>query len=76
MQGYDETGKPLVKLCVSLKDPDADRDETVAALRAYCEAHIEGYACPRKYEVFGLLPRTKIEKIDFVKLSDPAPVDA
>lgn len=76
VQGYDETGKPLVKLCVSLKDTEADKAEVIAALRAYCESHIEGYACPRKYEVFGLLPRTKIEKIDFVKLSDPAPVDA
>ena len=60
VQGYDETGKPLVKLCVSLKDTEADKAEVIAALRAYCESHIEGYACPRKYEVFGLLPRTKI----------------
>ena len=76
VQGYDEAGKPLVKLCVSLKDPNADRNETVSALRAFCEAQIEGYACPRKFEILDLLPRTKIEKIDFVKLSDPAPQNA
>ena len=73
VQGYDESGKPLVKLCVSLKDPNADKTAAAAALKAYCEANIEGYACPRKFEIFDLLPRTKIEKIDFVRLSDPAP---
>ena len=73
VQGYSAEGKPLVKLCVSLKDPNMDHDEVIAALKDYCKAHIEGYACPRKFEILDLLPRTKIEKIDFVKLSDPVP---
>ena len=74
VQGYDEKGKPLAKLCVSLRDPDQDKDEAIAALKAYCEAHIEGYACPRKFEIYDLLPRTKMEKIDFLQLTDPVPV--
>lgn len=73
VQGYDEDGKPLVKLCVSLTDPEADKDEAVKNLKAFCEDNIEGYGCPRKYEVFDALPRTKMEKIDFMKLSDPVP---
>lgn len=73
VQGYDDNGKPLVKLCVSLTDPEADKDEAVKKLKAFCEDNIEGYGCPRKYEIFDALPRTKMEKIDFMKLSDPIP---
>lgn len=76
VQGYDENGKPLCKLCVSLKDQNADHDEVITKLKAYCESKIEGYACPRKYEIYDLLPRTKMEKIDFMKLTEMLnPVD-
>lgn len=73
VQGYDENGKPYVKLCVSLNNPELDREAVKAELLEYCKENIEGYGCPRKVEIFDLLPRTKMEKIDFVKLSDPAP---
>ena len=74
VQGYDdETGKPLVKLCVSLTDPEADKDEVIEKLKKFCHDNIEGYACPRKFVVLDLLPRTKMEKIDFLKLCDKAP---
>lgn len=72
-QGYDENGKPYVKLVVSLTDPNADHDEIKEKLMNFCKENIEGYACPRKIEIMDLLPRTKMEKIDFVKLSDKAP---
>ena len=74
VQGYDdETGKPLVKLCVSLTDPEADKDEVIEKLKKFCHDNIEGYACPRKFVILDLLPRTKMEKIDFLKLCDKAP---
>lgn len=72
-QGYDEKGKPYVKLVVSPADENADREEMKAKLMEFCKEHIEGYACPRKIEVMDLLPRTKMEKINFVALSDPIP---
>lgn len=72
-QGYDENDKPYVKLVVSLKDPTADHEEVKAKLMAYCKENVEAYACPRKIFIMDLLPRTKMEKIDFVKLSDPIP---
>ena len=73
VQGYDENGKPDVKLCVSLNDPNADKEQVEKDLLAYCRQNIEAYACPRRVEFYDLLPRTKMEKIDFVKLSDPVP---
>ncbi len=73
VQGYDEKGKPYVKLCVALKDQTLDAEEVKSRLLNYCKANIEGYGCPRKVEILEALPRTKMEKIDFVKLSDAAP---
>ena len=72
-QGYDENDKPYVKLVVSLKDKEADEEAIKEKLMAFCKENFEGYACPRKIFVMDELPRTKIEKIDFVKLSDPIP---
>ena len=73
VQGYSEDGKPLVKLVVSLFDKEADHDKIKAELKAFCEANLESIAVPRKYEIMELLPRTKMDKIDFMKLSDPVP---
>jgi len=73
VQGYSEDGKPLVKLVVSLFDKEADHEKVIADLKAFCEANLEGIAVPRKFEIMDLLPRTKMDKIDFMKLSDPVP---
>ena len=72
-QGYDENGKPYVKLVVALSNQDADKDEIADKLMEFCKANFEGYACPRKVFFVDALPRTKMEKIDFLKLSDPVP---
>ena len=73
VQGYNEEGKADVKLCVSLYDPNADKEKMAEEILAFCRENIEGYACPRRVEFYDFLPRTKMEKIDFVKLSDPVP---
>ncbi len=73
VQGYKENGKPYVKLCVSLSEKDIDEEKFKAELLAYCKENIEAYACPRRVEILDFLPRTKMDKIDFVKLSDPVP---
>lgn len=65
--------KPEVKLCVSFFESEKDKETLLEEVKAYCQANIEGYACPRKFEVHDLLPRTKMEKIDFLALSDKIP---
>ena len=72
-QGYDENEKPYVKLVVALNDKEADEEEIKEKLMTFCKENFEGYACPRKVFIMPELPRTKMEKIDFVKLSDPVP---
>ena len=72
-QGYDENGKPYVKLVVAPSDPEADREKLKEKLMAFCKKNIEGFSCPRKIFVMDALPRTKMEKINFVALSDAVP---
>lgn len=72
-QGYDDKGKPYVKLVVSLNNKEMDTEEAKTKIMEYCKENVEGYACPRKIEIMDLLPRTKMEKINFVALSDPTP---
>ncbi len=72
-QGYDENDKPYVKLVVSLKEPAQNEDEIKEKLMKFCKENLEAYSCPRKIFIMDILPRTKMEKIDFIKLSDPIP---
>ncbi len=72
-QGYDENGKPYVKLFAVLRNPEEDKDAAEEKLMTFCKEHFEGYTCPRKIFFIDAIPRTKMEKIDFIKLSDPAP---
>ena len=71
-QGYDEKGKPYVKLVVSLSDKSADEEEMKEKIMDFCKANFEGYGCPRKIFIMENLPRTKMDKIDFIALSDKA----
>lgn len=72
-QGYDESGAPYVKLVVSLTNPDEDHEEVKERLMKYCRENLESISVPRRIFIMDLLPRTKMEKIDFMKLSDFVP---
>ena len=73
VQGYSENGKPLVKLCVVKADPSQSDDELRDYLFSYCKNHLNGFSVPRKIEFLKALPRTKMEKLDFMAMSDPLP---
>lgn len=68
VQGYDGNNKPLVKLCVSLNE-DAPEDAE-DKIMAYCRHHLDHFSIPRKIEFFDALPHTKMDKIDFLKLTE------
>lgn len=72
-QGYDESGAPYVKLVVSLKDANADQEEVKEKLMKFCKENLQSISVPRRIFIMDLLPRTKMEKIDFMKLSDFVP---
>ncbi len=68
VQGYLKN-KPCVKLCVTLKG-DMNKDDAVDKIQSYCKKNLARFSCPRKIEVMDSFPRTKMAKIDFMKLSD------
>lgn len=74
VQGYDDNAKPVVKLCVVKADADADENEIKENLIAYCKENLEGFSVPRKVVFYDSLPRTKMDKLDFISMSDPVPV--
>lgn len=68
VQGYQKN-KPCVKLCVTLKQP-MNHDEAVDKIQTYCKKNLAKFSCPRKIEIYDAFPRTKMAKVDFMKLSD------
>lgn len=68
VQGYQKN-KPCVKLCVTLNRP-MDHDEAIDKIQSYCKKNLAKFSCPRKIEIMESFPRTKMAKIDFMKLSD------
>lgn len=73
VQGYGEDGKPLVKLCVSLKETDLSEEEIKADILSFCEKNLDHFSVPRKIVFYDNLPRTKLDKLDFMTMSDPVP---
>ncbi len=68
VQGYIKN-KPCVKLCVTLKE-QMDHDDAINQIQTYCKKNLARFSCPRKIEIMESFPRTKMAKVDFMKLSD------
>ncbi len=68
VQGYQKN-KPCVKLCVTLNQP-MDEEDAKDKIQLYCKRNLAKFSCPRKIEILESFPRTKMAKVDFMKLSD------
>ncbi len=74
VQGYADNGKPLVKLCLSLNETDMSQDEIKEDVLDFCKKNLDPFSVPRKIVFLDNLPRTKLDKLDFMTMSDPVPV--
>ncbi len=74
VQGYID-GKPVIKLFVSLLQPTDNPDEVCKLIKEYCDNKLEKFSRPRTVTILDALPKTKMAKIDFMKLTEmpPAP---
>ena len=72
-QAYDAEGKPFMRLYVSLRDPAYGEEKAIAELTKFCEDNFEVHTRPREICVIDAMPRTKMEKIDFLKLTETPP---
>ncbi len=77
VQGYDEDKKPIVRLYIVLSaSADADKlDEYKKTITDMC-ATLDQFSVPRDIRVIDALPRTRLEKVDFLKLTEAKPDDA
>lgn len=73
-QAYTSDGKPFMRLFISLK-PDCGLTEQQAVDKTmkFCEENFNKFSIPREIKVIDALPRTKIEKIDFLALTEKPP---
>ena len=74
VQGYVD-GKPIIKLFVSLVQPTDNPDEMCRCIKEYCDSKLERFSRPSAVTILDSLPKTRMAKIDFMKLTDmpPAP---
>ena len=70
VQGYDDDEKPIVRLYIVLApDADADKlDEYKQIIMDKCST-LDTFSIPRDIKVIDALPRTRLEKVDFLKLT-------
>lgn len=74
VQGYVDS-KPIIKLFVSLCQPTENLDEVCKLIKEYCDSRLERFSRPSAVTILDSLPKTRMGKIDFMKLTDmpPAP---
>lgn len=70
VQGYDENGKPLVRLYVSLKEKGGDEEQYKTEIKEACEKNLSAFSVPREIIFMDELPHTPLEKVDFMKLTE------
>lgn len=68
VQGYNEAGKPLVRLYVSLLE-NGDEEKYKEEICALCLNNFSKYYVPRDIIFLDELPQTPLMKIDFMKLT-------
>lgn len=72
VQGYDENKKPIVRLYIVLS-PSADinkLEEYKKIITDLCAERLTVFSVPRDIRVIDSLPRTRLEKVDFLKLTE------
>ncbi len=72
VQGYVNS-KPIIKLFVSLYQPTDNPDEVCKLIKEYCDSKLERFSRPSAITILDSLPKTRMAKIDFMKLTDMPP---
>ena len=72
VQGYSPEGKILVRLYVSLKEK-GDEEDYRRQITEICEKNLSKFSVPRDIRYIDALPRTRLEKVDFMSLTENEP---
>lgn len=71
VQGYDENKKSIVRLYVVAND--GDREEQKKEIRDLCAKYLNKFSIPKEIEYIDALPRTRVQKVDFLALTQAKP---
>ncbi len=75
VQGYIEA-KPIVKsLCRALDSEPENKKKKIEEINEFCSENLPRFSRPTKIIILDALPRTRMGKVDFMKLCDPAPTE-
>lgn len=74
VQGYIEA-KPIVKLYVALDSEPENKKKKIEEINEFCSENLPRFSRPTKIIILDALPRTRMGKVDFMKLCDPAPTE-
>ena len=76
VQGFDENGKILIRLYVVLHEGETgDREFYRRVITEECRKHLVKYAVPRDIRFIDALPRTNVQKVDFMRMTQNTPED-
>ncbi|MGN1195571.1 MAG: class I adenylate-forming enzyme family protein [Acutalibacteraceae bacterium] len=70
VQGYAD-GKPIVRLFVVAKD--GDKEDYKKQIVELCQQRLSKYSVPKEVVFIEELPRTRLQKVDFMALTEKAP---
>ncbi|HJJ36399.1 MAG TPA: class I adenylate-forming enzyme family protein [Methanocorpusculum sp.] len=59
-----------IKLYVTLNDPAMKKEDAVEAIQLYAREHLNRWSCPKVVSILREMPRTKMNKIDYINIKD------
>lgn len=69
VQGYDKDGKVIVRMYTCLNNPDIDKAAFEKKICDLIADRINGFSVPREFVYIDELPRTRVDKVDFMRMS-------
>ncbi len=73
VQGFDANAKKLVRLYVVADDAESKGEEYKKAILELCNERLDHFSVPRDIRFIDALPRTRLEKVDFLSLTENEP---
>lgn len=76
VQGFDKDRKKLIRLYVVLNDGEnGDKKEYKRIITEACEKKLSKFSVPRDIRFIDELPRTRVQKVDFMRMTQLKPED-
>jgi len=75
VQGFDADGRTIIRLFLVPAEGAGDTTDLTAKIDAVCRNRLEKLTQPRDFRIISALPRTRVGKVDFMRLTQVAATD-